>query len=135
MKHLRLSAISAALALCALAAASLACSAGAEPGDATQTELVARLDAGQAPPLVLDVRTPEEFAAGHVPGARNIPIDELDERIGEIAAHRDQEVVVYCETGRRAGKASDALGTAGFTQVRQLDGDMRAWREAGLPVE
>lgn len=91
--------------------------------------------AGRAAPLILDVRTPEEFAGGHVPGARNISIDELAQRIGEIADHREQEVVVYCERGTRAARASEILADAGFVGVRHLEGDMSAWRAAGRPME
>jgi len=86
-------------------------------------------------PLVLDVRTPEEFASGHVPGARNIPIDELAARTGELAAQREQEVVVYCERGPRAARGAETLVTAGFTDVKLLAGHMSGWRSAGLPVE
>lgn len=86
-------------------------------------------------PLFLDVRTPEEFAAGHVPGAVNIPHDALPARAGELASHKQKDVVVYCESGRRAAIASDALHEAGFARVQHLAGDMSGWRKAGLPVE
>ncbi len=86
-------------------------------------------------PLFLDVRTPEEFAAGHVPGAINIPHEALPTRVGELASHKAKDVVVYCESGRRAAIASDALHAAGFERVQHLAGDMSGWRAAGLPVE
>jgi rhodanese-related sulfurtransferase len=88
-----------------------------------------------AAPLLLDVRTPQEFQGGHVPGAVNIPHSELTARLGEIEAARESGVVVYCESGRRAAAAADVLLGAGFEDVRHLEGDMSGWRAAGLPVE
>jgi len=97
--------------------------------------LAERIAAGDAP-LVLDVRTPAEFASGHVPGAVNIPHTELPARLDELGSDRDREVVVYCESGRRAGWAEQALREAGFTRVHHLEGDMRAWRSDGdLPCQ
>ena len=86
-------------------------------------------------PLLLDVRTPQEFQGGHVPGAVNIPHTELTARLGDIEAARESGVVVYCESGRRAAAAADVLRDAGFEDVRHLEGDMSGWRAAGLPVE
>jgi rhodanese-related sulfurtransferase len=86
-------------------------------------------------PLLLDVRTPQEFRNGHVPGAVNIPSTELAARLGEIEAARESGIVVYCESGRRAAGATDVLVRASFEDVRHLEGDMSGWRAAGLPVE
>ncbi len=94
-----------------------------------------RLDAGDPPVLVLDVRTAGEFAAGHVPGAVNIAYDQLAARIAEIDAARDTDIVVYCRSGRRAGIAIEVLEEAGFKSLSQLEGDFPAWSAAGLPVE
>ena len=94
------------------------------------TELRARPD---APVLVLDVRTPEEFAAGHVPGAVNIPYDQVDTRLSEIP--KTDEVVLYCRSGRRAGLAAETLSAAGYTKLAHLTGDMQGWMAAGLPVD
>jgi rhodanese-related sulfurtransferase len=88
-----------------------------------------------AAPLLLDVRTPQEFRGGHVPGAVNVPHTELTARLGEIETARESGIVVYCESGRRAATAADVLVGAGFEDVRHLDGDMSGWRAAGLPVE
>jgi rhodanese-related sulfurtransferase len=111
--------------------------AGSAPdasAEISQKEVLASIGTQQAP-LLLDVRTPEEYASGHVPGARNLPIDQLPARSGELAAYRDQPVVVYCERGPRGAKAAEDLTAAGFTSVRSLAGHMSAWREAGLPTE
>ncbi len=85
-----------------------------------------------AAPLILDVRTPEEYAKGHVPGAILIPHDQLAERLGELG--NVQEVVVYCHSGRRAGLAERILTEAGFG-VSLLEGSWLAWQAAELPVE
>lgn len=130
----RTSALAASLLLCSLASGAIGCGAGDAAGDISQTELRAAIDAPRAP-LVLDVRTPEEYASGHLPGARNVPIDQLPARTGELTAYRDQPLVVYCERGPRAAKAALELAAAGFTSVRSLAGHMSAWREAGLPTE
>jgi rhodanese-related sulfurtransferase len=83
----------------------------------------------------LDVRTAEEFAAGHVPGARNIPVAELQARIAELAAARDRDLVLYCRTGRRAATAAGILGTNGFLRLLHLEGDMQGWSDGGHRVE
>src|SRR5262245_49370931 len=59
--------------------------------------------------VILDVRTPEEFAEGHVPGAINIPHDQLASRLIEINGDKDKDVVLYCRSGRRAGMAAETL--------------------------
>jgi rhodanese-related sulfurtransferase len=123
-----------AAALAALALA-LACSEAASEPTVTGEQLEARLEAGESP-LLLDVRTPEEFAAGRVPGAVNIPHTELPARLGELRpGAREREVVVYCERGGRAETAEAVLRTAGFSNVRHLEGDMRAWRNEQRPCE
>ncbi len=100
----------------------------------TQGELIARL-ASPTPPLVLDVRTPAEYAEGHVPTAQNIPYDELPDRLSGIEVSKPNTVVVYCKSGRRAGIAEAALREAGFTKLLHLEGDMLGWQEAGRHIE
>jgi phage shock protein E len=103
-------------------------------GSIAQALLVNRLESGQAP-LLVDVRTPGEFQGGHVPGAINIPLQELNRRMDELRPYRDTELVLYCETGIRAGYAGRMLKQQGFTELRSLGGHMQAWRNAGLPAE
>jgi phage shock protein E len=83
--------------------------------------------------LLLDVRTPEEFAAGHIPGAVNIPYDQVAAHLSAIP--KDDEVVLYCHSGRRAGLAAEVLATNGYTKLAHLQGDMQGWQNAGRPVE
>jgi phage shock protein E len=84
--------------------------------------------------LVLDVRTPEEFAAGHLPGAINIPHTELAARVAELEGSRDGDIVVYCRTGKRAAAALDVLEQSGFKRLFHLQGDYTRWSEEQRPV-
>lgn len=100
----------------------------------SQEDLLEKIDADEAP-MILDVRTLEEFNEGHVPGAIHIPYDELAERLAEIESAREKRVVVYCRSGRRAGIAEELLQKEGFGGIMHLEGDMLAWIAAGLPLE
>ena len=77
--------------------------------------------------LLVDVRTSEEFADGHIDGAINIPVSQLDARLAEVGA-KTRPVVVYCFSGARSRRAADALRTAGFTKVHDLGG-MSRWNQ------
>lgn len=85
--------------------------------------------------IVLDVRTKDEFSQGRVPGAINIPHSELEARIAEISQYKDQSVLVYCRSGRRAGIAEPILSNHGFKQLYHLKGDMLEWSKNQLPIE
>jgi rhodanese-related sulfurtransferase len=97
-------------------------------------ELAALLERQDAP-LLLDVRTPEEFASGHVPGATLLPLQELEARAGALAAYRERGVVTYCEVGGRAAQAARLLRANGFANVRLLEGSMQRWRADGREIE
>ena len=99
------------------------------PGTISAAALAQQIEAGTAP-LVLDVRTPAEFDAGHVPGAVNVPYDELATRLGELPADRATPIVVYCRTGRRALVAESILIEAGFSAVADLEGHWQRWPAA-----
>ncbi len=99
------------------------------PGDLL--ELIALKKA----PLILDVRTRGEFAHGHVPGAVNIPHQEIHYRLNEIENHKDKEIIVYCRSGRRVGIAEKVLRHAGFLNILYLQGNMRGWLGNNLPLE
>ena len=85
--------------------------------------------------LVLDVREPAEFAAGHLPHARHIPLGQLAGRVEEIAKFKDKPVIVTCRSGARSGSACRTLKKAGFSKVYNLKGGVPAWEQASLPVE
>jgi phage shock protein E len=101
----------------------------------SQSDLLARLEKKDPSLVVLDVRTPVEFAAGHVPGAKNISHDELPAKLAELAAHKDQDVVLYCRSGRRTQIAEGTLRGAGFTKLLHLEGDYLAWEAEKRPIE
>jgi len=99
--------------------------------------LSARLIPGAAgpAPLVLDVRRADEFAAGRVPGARNLPHEQFVADPALLGAPKDAEIVVYCQSGRRANMALEALRKAGYTRLMHLEGDFQGWQSQGRPVE
>lgn len=88
-------------------------------------------------PIVVDVRGPEEFcgALGHLRGARNIPLDELQRRISELAEFKERELTLVCRTQMRSARAAALLKGAGFSNARVLRGGMDQWNKNGLPVE
>jgi phage shock protein E len=98
------------------------------------TALLARIERKDSELVVLDVRTPEEFAAGHVPGAINIPYTHLPARIAEVSGS-DKDIVLYCATGVRAERAAQRLRENGYARLLHLEGDMRGWQESRLPIE
>ncbi len=82
--------------------------------------------------VILDIREAAEFAAGHLPNARNIALGELASRSGELPAGKP--VLVYCATGARSGTAATTLRKGGRDDVFNLAGGLQAWKQAGLPV-
>jgi rhodanese-related sulfurtransferase len=84
--------------------------------------------------LLVDVREDAEFAKGHMRDAKNIPLKQLTERVGEIDKFKSKPVIVICESGVRSSKASGQLKTAGFADVHILEGGMTAWQAQGLPT-
>ena len=118
-----------------LAAGSTACGIGVEASALiSQTDLAAHLEAKTAP-IILDVRTAEEYLEGHIPGAINIHYRELPERLAEVRALGGREIVVYCERGIRANFAERTLRAAGFESILHLEGDISGWRANDLPIE
>ena len=86
----------------------------------------------QASTLILDVRDGAEYASGHLPRARHIPLQELSKRIDEIGKYKDKPVLLTSKGGNAALRS---LKQAGFTTVYQLKGGLAAWQQASLPVE
>jgi phage shock protein E len=123
------------LAATALPAVATDSPAGPTSPNITAAELIGEMARKDAAVVVLDVRTPEEFAAGHVPGARNIPHGELSSRIAELADARDKKIVLYCRSGRRVSIAEAVLKKEGFTELRHLEGDFPGWAAQKGPVE
>jgi rhodanese-related sulfurtransferase len=90
------------------------------------------VDDGNA--VILDVRTPEEFAAGHLPGAININVESSDFATKVAGLDESTETLVYCRTGNRSGIATDTMADLGFTDMSDLQGGIEAWAAAGEQV-
>ena len=102
-------------------------------GDVGTLEATRLMNQGST--LVLDVRDAQEFAAGHLPRARHIPMGELANRLAEIDRYKAKPVIVTCQKGNRSASAARLLKRAGFTSVYSLKGGLSAWQQASLPVE
>ena len=123
-----------AVALGALVAAA----AFAQDPDSTKVTSISAVElqerrGSEAALVVIDVRTPDEYASGHIPGAVNIPFDQVAQRIAEIDAPHG--VALYCMVGPRARKGESALLAAGYENIFHLEGGFAAWQAADLPVE
>ncbi len=112
-----------------------------KPSDAKST--VKNIDANQAEKLlkenkkvvVLDVRTPEEFAAGHIAGATNLDFHGPDFEKKLNGLDKNQTYLVHCAAGRRSAKTRDLMKADQFKTIYHLEGGLTAWEEAGKPVE
>ncbi len=94
--------------------------AGLLRGDHPQADVAAVTPSANGRPVLVDVRTPQEYAGGHIPGAVNIPVDDLRSRLGELP--HDRELVVYCQVGQRGYLATRILAQAGFKVVNLAGG-------------
>ena len=101
---------------------------GVNPGEATL--LINREDAH-----IVDVREPDEYAAGHLPDAKNIPVVKLAERVGELEKFKDKPIIVCCASGMRSNKACAELKKQGFEKLYNLTGGIDAWVGASYPVK
>ncbi|NQW83599.1 MAG: rhodanese-like domain-containing protein [Alcaligenaceae bacterium] len=82
--------------------------------------------------VLIDVRTTEAYNAGHVPQARSVPLGDLEKRAGALP--KNKPLIVICDVGRTAIGAATRLRAQGFTDVVTLEGGLKAWLTAGLPV-
>jgi len=85
--------------------------------------------------VVIDVSEPEEFAAGHLKAARNVPLGELQDRLPAIVKNKALPVILVCAKGPRALRAEGIAKKLGYARAQALAGGLKAWREANLPVE
>ncbi len=99
-------------------------------------ELQGRLSR-QEETLVVDVRGPEEFAGplGHIPGAQNLPLDQVEGHAGELASESERPIVLVCHTDRRSASAAELLRERGVADVRVLRGGMVGWNRKGFATE
>ena len=134
------------IAISALVALSNCSKQGGEPAAAPEAEQAAPfikdVDVAAAaelieesdPPTVLDVRTPEEFAAGHIEGAINVDFKDpgFKDTLGKLDT--DKSYLIHCHSGGRSGSSKPIFSELGFKAIYHLDGGMLAWEEAGLPT-
>jgi rhodanese-related sulfurtransferase len=85
--------------------------------------------------VVIDVSEPEEFAAGHVGGAKNVPLAQLEERLPMVVKNKALPLVLVCAKGARAQRAVGVAQKLGYDKAQALAGGMKAWRDASMPVE
>jgi adenylyltransferase/sulfurtransferase len=103
------------------------------PTDCNVQELKQRIDSG-APPVLLDVRQPEEVAIAAIPGAITIPMGEIPSRLADLEAHADAEIVVFCHHGMRSAMVQQFLLRHDFTNVRNLTGGIDAFSAEADPT-
>jgi rhodanese-related sulfurtransferase len=85
--------------------------------------------------IVVDVSEPDEYAAGHVGGARSVPFAQLEQRLPEVVKNKGLPLILVCATGARATRAVAVAKKLGYDKAQALDGGLRAWKDANLPVE
>jgi rhodanese-related sulfurtransferase len=125
MRRLLLGVLAAAIALGAMAAT---------PSLVEPAAVLERLAWGDRSLVLLDVRTPAEYADGHLPGAINIPHTDLEARIAELEKAKGRDIVVYCRSGNRSEQALGVLRKAGFERLFHLKGDYLGWSGEKRPV-
>ena len=98
------------------------------------TQLKTKIDQSSEPLVLLDVRTIEEFESGRIKNSINIPHEKLLSNIDLVSEYNDEQLVVYCRSGKRASLVIEALEKNGFTNVVDIEGDILAWSEANYPL-
>jgi rhodanese-related sulfurtransferase len=106
---------------------------GANSGSLTAQGAVQLINRERA--VVVDVREPEEFAAGHVTGAKNVPLDQLEEKLAAAVKNKTVPLLLVCATGARAQRAVAVAKKLGYEQAQAVAGGLKSWKEANLPVE
>src|SRR5690606_1846913 len=106
---------------------------GGALGGLTPTDAVQLMNRDKA--VVIDVCTADEFAAGHIKGAKHVPLEELESRLPTVVKNKAVPLILVCASGRRSGRAVALARKLGYEQAQSLSGGMGAWRSASLPVE
>jgi thioredoxin len=86
-------------------------------------------------PLILDVRTPNEYYSGHIAGATLIPLQQLSQRLSEIQQYKDKEILIYCRSGNRSTVASEILIESGFKKLYNLRSGILGWQKEGFEIQ
>ena len=106
---------------------------GATQGGLTPAGAVNLINREKA--VVIDVCETEEFAAGHVGGAKNIPLNQLEEKLASTVKNKGVPLILVCQTGARSGRALAIAKKLGYEKAQLLGGGMGAWKTASLPLE
>ena len=110
-----------------------AVTSGGGANSLTPTQAVQMINREKA--VVIDVCSPEEFAAGHVTQAKNVPVDKLEAQLTQTVKNKTLPLVLVCATGMRSKRATAVAKKLGYDKVYSLAGGMAAWRGASLPVQ
>ncbi len=106
---------------------------GAGPGALTADRAVQLMNREKA--VVIDICEPAEFAAGHVVGAKNIPLGQLEGKLANTVKNKALPLILVCQSGARSSRALGIAKKLGFENVQSLSGGLGAWRSANLPIE
>ena len=121
------------LSCAAVAVCGCACgNTGSSPDNGAPTEQPVKVDLNTA--VLLDVRSPEEYASGYLQGARNIPHDQIGVEIAAVVPDKSAQIILYCRSGRRANTALETLRAMGYANVSNYGGLEDARERLGLPV-
>nr|WP_241018828.1 rhodanese-like domain-containing protein [Paraburkholderia sp. Tr-20389] len=96
---------------------------------AAATQLINRRNA-----VVVDLRPAAEYAAGHLPSARQVEFGELQAKVGQLVKNKSNPVLLVCQNGQQSNKAARIVRDAGYAEVHVLEGGVNAWQQAGMPV-
>jgi rhodanese-related sulfurtransferase len=110
-----------------------AVTAGGGAGSLNPAQVVQLMNREKA--MVVDVCEPDEYAAGHVAGAKNVPLAQLEAKLPGLVKNKSTPVVLVCASGMRSSRALATAKKLGFENIHSLSGGMGAWRSASLPVE
>jgi rhodanese-related sulfurtransferase len=106
---------------------------GAAGGTLTAAGAVQLINREKA--VVVDVSEADEFAAGHVNNSKNVPFNQLDEKLTSLVKNKDLPLILVCTSGVRSNRAVAVAKKLGFTNAQSMAGGLKAWREANLPLE
>ncbi|MDM0031748.1 rhodanese-like domain-containing protein [Variovorax sp. J22P271] len=106
---------------------------GANAGSLTAQGAVQLINRERA--VVVDVREPEEFAAGHVTGAKNVPLNQLEQKLPGAVKNKSLPLLLVCATGARAQRAVATAKKLGYEQAQAVAGGLKSWKDANLPLE
>ena len=85
--------------------------------------------------VVIDVCEPDEFARGHVIGSKNLPLGQLEDKLGQVVKNKSTQVIMVCQVGARSSRAAATARKLGYDNVQSLSGGLKAWAAASMPIE